>query len=226
MDLVRRDFIQPDISPSAEEDGFRFRHGLIRDAALRRHRARGASLTCTVGLPSGSRRNEATGCPRSRRSSATTTSRRTSTSRSLAGPTTARRPSPQAEALVLRRQARARWHEAMVPHPRRSSSGRSRSSKSRTSGRHVLSCPSSARRCNLVGTVRRRRPRADRCNRARTQRRRPAARSRKRDRACRRAHLCRGRDRAARRRRRPRDSDLRGARRRARARPRVAISRA
>ena len=33
MDLVRRDFIQPDISPSAEEDGFRFRHGLIRDAA-------------------------------------------------------------------------------------------------------------------------------------------------------------------------------------------------
>jgi hypothetical protein len=25
MDLVRRDFIQPDISPSAEEDGFRFR---------------------------------------------------------------------------------------------------------------------------------------------------------------------------------------------------------
>jgi class 3 adenylate cyclase/tetratricopeptide (TPR) repeat protein len=33
MELVRRDFIQPDVSPSAEEDGFRFRHGLIRDAA-------------------------------------------------------------------------------------------------------------------------------------------------------------------------------------------------
>ena len=81
--LVRRDVIRPDRSSFADDDAFRFRHILIRDAAYRslpkETRARAARALRGLARASGAAR----ACTSSRRSSATTSSRRTASSREL-----------------------------------------------------------------------------------------------------------------------------------------------
>ena len=75
MDLVRRDVIRPDFADFPGDEAYRFRHALIRDAAYR-SLSKGTPPTCTSASPRGSSARPAGGSASSRRSSATTWSRR------------------------------------------------------------------------------------------------------------------------------------------------------
>ena len=76
MDLVRRDVIRPDFADFPGDEAYRFRHALIRDAAYR-SLSKGTLRRPARALRRMARaRGRGAGCASSRRSSATTSSRR------------------------------------------------------------------------------------------------------------------------------------------------------
>ena len=129
--LVRRQLVRPDRAQLAGEDGFRFRHLLIRDAAYDAL-PKASAPTCTRASPTGST-STATRSSSSTRSSATTSSRPPATWRELG------RPDP---ALAERAAAAARRRRQACERP----PGRPGCARASVAGRRAPA-PAPARPC-------------------------------------------------------------------------------